>query len=204
MTADHGVCPLPEVSRKEGREAARVQSATAAKVEAFLAEKYGKGAGKWVEAVAGPWVYLNAKAVKAAGVKQADAEESLTAWLAKQDGVQAAYTRTALVAGVPEADATGRMVARSFRPERCGDVYVLLKPYYLPSAVLGTGTTHGSPHPYDTHVPLVVYGTGVIPGVRKERVAPLAVAAILSEAAGVKAPAGATVPVPDGLFAPRK
>src|SRR5688572_12421262 len=203
MTSDHGVCPLPEVSRKEGREAARVQPATAAKVEAFLAEKYGKGSGKWVEAVAGPWVYLNAKTVKAAGAKQSDVEETLAAWLTKQTGVQAAYTRTALVAGVP-SDAIGQMVARSFHPDRSGDVYVLLKPYHLATTALATGTGHGTPHPYHTHVPLVVYGSGVAPGGRKERVTPLAVAAILAEATRIKPPTGAA-PVPDGLFgAPRK
>lgn len=200
MSADHGICPLPEVSRTEGRDAARVQPATAAKVEAFLAGKYGKGAAKWVEAVSGPWVYLNARAVKAAGVEQAGVEEALARWLTEQDGVKGAYTRAALVAGPPATDPIGQMVARSFRPERCGDVYVLLKPYYLASAALGTGTTHGSPWEYDTHVPLVVYGTGVVPGVSKERVSPLAAAAILSEAAGVKPPTGATVPVPRGLF----
>jgi len=153
-----------------------------------------------VEALAGPWVYLNPKAVKAAGLKTTDVEESLAAWLVKQDGVEAAYTRTGLIAGIPAADATGQMVARSFRSERCGDVYVLLKPYHLPSAALGTGTTHGSPWEYDTHVPLVVYGTGVIPGVRKERVTPLAAAAILSKGVGVKPPDGAKAPVPEGLF----
>jgi hypothetical protein len=200
MTADHGVCPLPEVSLKSGRQAARVQPATNAAVEAFLTEKYGKGSAKWVEALAGPWVYLNPKAVKAAGLKTTDVEESLAAWLVKQDGVEAAYTRTGLIAGIPAADATGQMVARSFRSERCGDVYVLLKPYHLPSAALGTGTTHGSPWEYDTHVPLVVYGTGVIPGVRKERVTPLAAAAILSKGVGVKPPDGAKAPVPEGLF----
>jgi hypothetical protein len=204
MTADHGICPLPEVSRKQGREAARVQPATAAKVEAFLAEKYGKESGKWVAAVAGPWVYLNAKTVKAAGVKPTEVEEALAGWLAKQEGVQTAYTRTALTVGIPATDTTGQMVARSFRPERCGDVYVLLKPYYLPSAALGTGTTHGSPWEYDTHVPLVVYGTGVLPGVHKERVSPLAAATILSEAAGVKPPVGATTTTPRGLFDTRK
>ena len=26
-----------------------------------------------------------------------------------------------------------------------------------------TGTTHGSPHIYDTHVPLIFYGKGVVP-----------------------------------------
>jgi hypothetical protein len=204
MTADHGICPLPEVSRKEGRDAGRVQPATAAKVEALLTGKYGKAAGKWVESTAGPWVYLNAKAVKAAGLKQSEVEEALAAWLTKQEGVKAAYTRTALTAGIPTSDPRGQMVAKSFRPERCGDVYVLLKPYYLPSTALGTGTTHGSPYPYDTHVPLVVYGAGVAPEVRKERVSPLAAATILSDAAGVKPPTGATAPTPAGLFAERK
>jgi hypothetical protein len=150
-------------------------------------------------------VYLNAKTIKAAELKPSEVETALAEWLAKQAGVQAAYTRTALTAGVPDADATGRMVARSFHPDRCGDVYVLLKPYHINSTALGTGTTHGSPHPYDTHVPLVVYGGGVTGGVRAERVSPLATAAILSHAAGVRPPAGATAPLPDGLFGtPRK
>jgi hypothetical protein len=90
-------------------------------------------------------------------------------------------------------------VRRSFFPGRCGDVYVLLKPYHLPSAALGTGTTHGTPYEYDTHVPLVVFGQGVKPGVRSERVTPLAAAPILAKAAGVSMPT-AVVPVPEGLF----
>lgn len=200
MTADHGVCPLPEVSHNQGKNGARVQPATSSKVEEFLNSKYGKGSVKWVEAISGPWVYLREKAVQAAGVKRVDVEQELAGWLAKQDGVQAAYTRTTLSTENTSLDATGRMVAKSFRPERCGDVYVLLKPYYLPSAPLGTGTTHGSPWEYDTHVPLVVYGTGVQPGIRKEKVTPLAAAAIMAKAARVEPPSGATAPVPNGLF----
>ncbi|QEL19048.1 alkaline phosphatase family protein [Limnoglobus roseus] len=200
MSADHGVCPLPEMSRKQGRDAARVQPAASAKVEAFLVEKFGKQSSKWVEAISGPWVYLSDKTAKAAGVISADVHQALAEWLQKQDGVSATYTRKALTAGIPDTDATGQMVARSFYPERCGDVYVLLKPYYLSSATLGTGTTHGSPWEYDTHVPLVVYGTGVTPGVRAERVAPLAAAAVLSKAAGVTPPSGSKYGVPEGLF----
>jgi arylsulfatase A-like enzyme len=43
-----------------------------------------------------------------------------------------------------------------------------LKPYYIDR--LGTGTTHGSHHEYDRHVPLIWYGSGVTPGRRTERV----------------------------------
>ena len=92
----------------------------------------------------------------------------------------------------------------SFHPELSGDVKVLLKPYHLFATSLkkspAYATTHGSPHPYDTHVPLLVYGPGVRPGVRDERVTPLSVAAILCRALGVEPPEGAEGTVPDGLF----
>jgi hypothetical protein len=80
-----------------------------------------------------------------------------------------------------------------------------LRPYHLFSQPLDSKTaayrtTHGSPHPYDTHVPLLVMGPGIAPGQRTERVTPQAMASILARAMGVPAPKGAEAPVPDGLF----
>jgi hypothetical protein len=204
MTADHGVCPLPENSLGQGRTAERVQPATAAKVEKFLTGKFGTGKEKWVEAISGPWIYLRSKTIKEMGVPQSDVEKALAGWLIEQPGVESAYTRTMLTTPGAKLDPQGQMVTRCFYPDRCGDVYVLLRPYCLSSAATGTGTTHGTPWEYDTHVPLLVYGTGVEPGVRDVRVTPLAAAVILAKAAGIAPPAGATVPVPEGLFAPAK
>ncbi len=62
------------------------------------------------------------------------------------------------------------------------------------------GTTHGTPHPYDTLVPLIVYGPGVRAGVRDDAVTPLAAAPILARALGVKPPPDAEVGVPEKLF----
>ena len=64
-----------------------------------------------------------------------------------------------------------------------------LKPYYLFSTGINRGTTHGTPYPYDTHVPLMVYGTGIRPGTRNEAVTPQAAAAILAHGLGIAAPA---------------
>lgn len=201
LTADHGVCPLPEVSRAAGRTANRVPTLSGTRTEAFLVEKFGKGTGKWVQAISGPWIYLTEKTAAERGVKPVEVETAVAEWLAGQAGIGATYTRTKLTSGSP-ADDTDAMVRRSFHPARSGDVYVLLKPYHLASAANGTGTTHGTPHDYDTHVPLVVFGTGIKPGVRTGKVAPLAAAPILAAAAGFPRPAGATEPVPDGLFLP--
>src|SRR5262249_20202385 len=127
-------------------------------------------------------------------------EEALAAWLRQQPGIQTAYTRTQLIKGVAGDDRVGQMVRRSFHPERSGDVLVVLKPYHLISPPLGTGTNHGTPHDYDTHVPLLVLGPGVPARVRTDPVTPQACAAILAHALGIRPPPAAEAPLPGGLF----
>ena len=78
---------------------------------------------------------------------------------------------------------------RSYFPERCGDVGFVQTPYFLVDAFTYlTGTTHGTPHAYDTHVPLIFFGPGVKAGIRPEKVAPQTIAAVLAAAAGLKPP----------------
>ena len=91
---------------------------------------------------------------------------------------------------------------QSYYAERSGDVGIVVKPLYLFDTGL-TGTNHGSPHPYDTHVPLVVFGTGVQPGKHSEEVAPQAIAAIFAQALGIPTPKDAMYPVPAGVFRSR-
>ena len=64
-----------------------------------------------------------------------------------------------------------------------------------------TGTTHGSPYEYDTHVPLLVYGANVIAGRRHDAVTPQAIAAIFSHALGIAPPGMAEAPLPEKLLA---
>jgi predicted AlkP superfamily pyrophosphatase or phosphodiesterase len=210
LTADHGICPLPEFARQEGKGAGRVPpELLTSQAEAFLNTRFLRGGQKerWFEnpTKANSWIYLNRATMEERAFDQPVVERELAAWLVKQDGVQAAYTRTDLIKG-PLADPIGRMVQRSFHPDESGDVMVVLKPYHIFSPPVTSPktasyrTTHGSPHAYDTHVPLVIMGPGIVPGQRVERVTPQATASILSRAMGVPAPKGAEVGVPEGLF----
>jgi hypothetical protein len=64
------------------------------------------------------------------------------------------------------------------------------------------GTNHGTPHEYDTHVPVLVYGAGVPPlGKRDAPVSSLVVAPILARSLGIDPPAGAKEKVPEELSA---
>jgi hypothetical protein len=204
LTSDHGVCPLPEVARRQGRDAGRVSlDLLTDGAQAFLDARFlGEAAeAPWIEAREDLWVYLNRQVLRAHHLEPARVEEALARWLDRQPGIHKAYTRTQLTRGPLPGDPIGERVRRSFHPDRSGDVAVVLKPYHLLGSPLGTGTTHGTPHPYDTHVPLLVYGPGVRAGVRSEAVTPQAVAAILAAGLGIPPPGAAEAPVPDGLFA---
>lgn len=206
LSADHGVCPLPEVSRSQGKDALRI-SADALRKQAsdFLTATFKDQRESWFapmqpadEAIY-PWAYLNRPMLRERGLDASAVEQALADWLKKQPGIQTAYTRTQLEKGIDKDDRIGQMVARSYHPDRAGDVAVIVKPYTLVTPYL-TGTTHGTPHDYDTHVPLLVFGAGVRPGVKIEAVTPQAAVVILAAALGIKAPAGAEAPLPAGIL----
>src|SRR5262249_2061556 len=168
----------------------------------FPARGAGPGQGKWIEASVSNMLYLSRDRIKARGVEQADVERALAAWLRAQPFVMDAFTRSEIESQTPPSLPTLPEVKRSYHPDRSGDVTFVTKPHH----VVGKdwekgGTTHGSPHEYDVHVPLMVLGPGVKAGVRpKEPVSPESVAAILAKALDVPAPKKAAVQVPAGVF----
>jgi hypothetical protein len=205
LTADHGICPLPEVSAAQGKDARRVDHTKLLKrAEEYLGRVYGQpgdAKARWIEpTMAPPWLYLNQRLVAERKLLPAEVAASLAGWLSGQPEVSATYTRAQMERGVQPGDAVGESVRRSYHPDRSGDVAVVGRPYDLWSGPLLTGTNHGTPHSYDTHVPLLVYGPGVRPGRRADRVVPQAACAIFARALNVTPPTTAKYPVPDGLF----
>jgi hypothetical protein len=202
LTADHGVCPLPEVSRTHGIAAERLGTALlTAEADEFLTKTIGakKTPTRWVETTQGPWMLLNRQALRDSGWSPGAAADSLAQWLRRQPGVFKAYTRAQL-SRPASGDADLERMQRSFYPERCGDVVVLPKAYSLFVPPFSTGTTHGTPHAYDTHVPLLVYGPSIHGGARDEAVTPQAIAAVFAHFLGLASPPSAEAPVPDSLL----
>lgn len=202
MTADHGVCPLPEVSRAEGRTAGRVsQEQLVVDAEAFLCSRYSPagGSARWFEdSQHVPWIFLNRRLLKELKLDETEVERALVRWLETQPGVGRVYTRTQLTGQrQPEED---EHEWKSFNNGRCGDLKITLKPYWIWTMPFVGGTNHGSPHSYDTHVPLIFYGTGISAEVRSDLVTPQAVSAVFAQLLGITPPAGAEAPVPAGLL----
>lgn len=200
LSADHGICPLPEVAQSRGEGGGRIDPGKLkAEAQAFLSRTFTKEGDKlpWIEASVASMIYLNRSLIDSRKLPQAEVENALARWLAKQPGIQAAFTRSQL-SGAPSAtdDPLLGMVRKSYHAPRAGEVFLVTRPHWLLSS-RSSGTTHGAPHPYDTHVPLLVFGGGVRPAVRNERVSPLATAAILAHLLGIEPPAGAEHPLPE-------
>ncbi len=205
LTADHGVCPLPEVSAKRGKQAKRIPIAPLLKAaEKHLEEKFGAEQDEsitYIEQVENNWIWLNRSLLKARKLELAVVEAELARWLQKQPGIARTYTATQLRKGRPTNDRLAEMEWLSFQSTRCGEVLVRLEPFYLFStSSITTGTTHGTPYEYDTHVPLIVYGAGVRTAVRKDRVTPQAAAPILAHALGIRPPRTCETPLPAEVF----
>jgi predicted AlkP superfamily pyrophosphatase or phosphodiesterase len=204
LTADHGVCPLPELASSKGKYTAAARHPVAdlvQKLNLALQGVYGGADAQWLEAFddgTWPWVYLNHKTIEARKLKVDDVATVARDWLANnQPYIETALTRADIAAAEsPRANPFAAQVALAFHPDRCGDVIVIPKPGVLVTPYKG-GTSHGSPHAYDAHIPFMLVGAGVPAlGERKEKVSSLAVAPALARALGIAPPKHATTPAP--------
>src|SRR5262249_22517561 len=189
MTADHGICPNPEVSQAQGREAKRIPTlGMFSAAESYLRERFGESGdtkSRWFESANEAGVYLNRRMIEARKLDVDDVANILAGWLSEQEPIYWAYTRKQLMLPNFAGDSDVlRRVRKSFHPDRSGDIMIVSKPYYLVTS-FKTGTNHGTPHPYDTHVPLLVFGPGIVHSVRDDAVTPQAAASILAKALGI-------------------
>ena len=156
LTADHGFMPAPEYSKTQGRDAGRLTSAAVlSTVNQGLEQKFG--AGKWATRVSASSVLLD-RALMAQKQVDVDAmREEARRLLLTVPGIAVAYTWRELDSNSRGDAPFFKQMVNSFNKERSGDVPFSLKPYWMLSSS-PTGTTHGSPHSYDTNIPLLFYG----------------------------------------------
>jgi arylsulfatase A-like enzyme len=210
VTADHGVCPLPEApTAPPGTRRVTPEQVAAGLGEALdtVFGQVGRVPGRWIEKSFGatfPWLYLDRRYIEDRGIPVEDVERYAEQWLGNRPAVQAAFGRSRLQAESFPAGELGRSVQLAFHPDRCGDVCVVTKPYILCSVAFSTGTNHGTPHEYDTHVPVLAYGAGVPKlGQREEAVSSLIVAPLVCRLLGIEPPPTAAETLPEGFSPPR-
>jgi predicted AlkP superfamily pyrophosphatase or phosphodiesterase len=190
LTADHGFMPAPEVSRMRGLDAGRQSgSEMLGRVNTELEKRFGvPKLGRFFSASA---LVIDRALLAQKNLDLATVAEAARATLAAEPAVVAAYTRQELDsgsrAGAPFFDA----MRKSWHRERSGDVQYALKPNWMFQSS-SSNATHGSPHPYDTHVPILMYGPAWLKAARVDRRVETAdLAPTLARLLGVAVPASA-------------
>lgn len=186
LTSDHGFMPAPETSRARGIAAGRLSSSRLLQAaDAALEQRFH--AGKLTLGLSASAVLLDRRAIAAHGLAFDDVAETARAAVLAQPEVAAAYTRRELASGSRTGSALFGAMRATWHPAVSGDVQYALQPYWMFG---NAGATHGSPYPYDTHVPLLLWGPRwVAPGRYDGRVDMVDLAPTLARVLGVPAPA---------------
>lgn len=191
LTADHGVAPLPEVFQRlhPGASPRRFHPAVVdSVVDTALAARYGAApAPGWVIHHDQPQLYLNLAALRARRVAVEEAERVAQGAVMSVPGVHQALTASELAKGRAAGVRTGEVY--SFHPQRSGNIYYQMAPYILVDDE-PTGTDHGTPWAYDQQVPLLWFGSRIIPGIRQTSAVVADIAPTLSALLGLTAPGG--------------
>jgi len=186
LTADHGVAPVPEVNMDRKMPGGRLTEDTLmSAIQKALETKYGPG--KWVEGRSGTMPYFDRALIAKYKTTAADVEQTAAEAARALPHIYRVYTAEEIRTGRVSDDIVSKAITYGFEPRRDGDLIVIQDPYFLYGA---TGTTHGTPFDYDSHVPVIFMGAGIKPGHYYQKIAVNDIAPTLAAIAGVETPSG--------------
>ncbi len=195
LTADHSVSPLPEILEAQKMPGGRVQGEFFERARTALKDEYGRG--EWIAGTAGTSPYFDYALMARKRIDRAEAENVVAAAMREHPQVARIYTRQQILDGRSPVDVIDSRVLRSFHSRRSGDLEILIDPFWIRSS---SGTTHGSPYNYDTHIPLIFMGPGVRPGRYYKAVALNDAAPTISALLDIEMPSGSVGRILDEIL----
>lgn len=106
-------------------------------------------------------LFFDKKIMNSKGLELVKIKQSFKEYLMTQEHVKRVYSEEEILAAGSSDDYL-KYVAKGYDPKQNGDLVILDKAGYI--EYLGTGTSHGTPYSYDTHVPVIFYGWNIKKG----------------------------------------
>jgi predicted AlkP superfamily pyrophosphatase or phosphodiesterase len=195
LTADHGAVHVPAFLSDHKIPSGYVDNqAMANALSEMVVERYGQS--DLIEKWNYNELFLNHGLIKELGLDLRTVRENIADMVLKLEYVEQVFTAHELER-LGTADRIKELVRNGHNAKRSGDIIFTMQPAYI--SYSRTGSTHGSPHIYDTHVPLLFYGTGIPEGSSTpERTEIPDIAPTLAVLLGVGMPNGTTgTPIED-------
>ncbi|MFK7755624.1 MAG: alkaline phosphatase PafA [Flavobacteriales bacterium] len=160
LTADHGAVHNPNYLKKNGIPAGYFKGDQVTMV-VDTAVKKAFGVEGIIESYSNNQLFLSDSVITTHHLIKAEVEQVVSEAALTYEGVFSTLTRTQLL-NTHYTSGVNEILQEGFNQKLSGDVLVVPRPAWMSYPT--TGTSHGSPFNYDTHVPLLFYGYGITPG----------------------------------------
>ena len=189
FTADHGVLPTPEELRRRGFEAARLHEDEMRQEIINIVQEQAavrsEGEADSLLACLLNGVYFSNPAAAADSTRRLIPLQPLADNLQSLSFVNKVFIASQLSHLNDDADGFIARFRHAYFAARSPDLFFHRKPFYLIGGHAQQGTNHGSEYDYDTHVPLIFWGTPFNTGKYEQKMATTDLAPTLAAAWGI-------------------
>ncbi|MEO5569836.1 MAG: alkaline phosphatase family protein [Bacteroidia bacterium] len=189
LTADHGAVSNPQLLHDSGQPGGIILfDELKTKLKNLAGDVPGKDS--LLLDIGGDQIYFNHDLIKTKNLNKDSLSAVVTDFLIGQDGIAMAVTKSDLKNNEYKYGIRA-MVKNGFNASRSSDIQWIVKPNWL-IWYYKTGTSHGTPYEYDTHVPLIFYGWKIKSEKSDVDVKITDIAPTVSKLLGIDLPSGAT------------
>ena len=160
LSADHGVSPVPGfLTENKFPGGVFNEGGWMTTMNTALKERYGND--RLIVSMYNYQVHLNHRVIDSAKLDRAAIKDYIIGFLEVQKGISRVYDIDRIME-IPINAKVRERFANGYFPKRNGDIQLIAEPNWIEGG--NTGTTHGSWHPYDAHIPLLFYGWNIKAG----------------------------------------
>ncbi len=188
LTADHGAVNVPAYL-KSVKIPAGYFNGKDFKSYLDTLEVEGHKLSNWIKNISNQQIFLDHDKIANLNLDITLVQNRIVNHIINYPGVDKAYTATTM-ATTQFNNGIEVLLQNGFNQKRSGDVLFVLDPAVIQYS--HTGSTHGSPLNYDTHVPLLFYGNGILNGSTNDYTTIPDIAPTISALLGITFPNGAT------------
>ncbi|WP_442265524.1 alkaline phosphatase PafA [Tenacibaculum sp. ZS6-P6] len=188
LTADHAAVQVPSYLKSVKIPANYLSSVKFLKYVNEITKKYFK-AEDFVENISNFQIFLNKENIEKKNLTVKKVAEVISENVINYNGIYKSITATTLQ-NTQFNNGILRSLQNGYNQKYSGDVLLIPNP----STIIYSkkGSTHGSGYSYDTHVPIIFYGNGILKGKSKEYHEIIDIAPTISNLLKIESPNGST------------
>ncbi len=160
LSADHAVAQVPQLMKDQNYPGDYFKGYKMMdSLKNYLEGPFGKNI---IDGYGNHQIYLNEDRIRNKKLDRSAIVATIKRFVRDQPGVVDIIDRSEVVT-MNSANPIYKKIQLGYYPPLSGDLFIVIQPGWFESSSK-TGTSHGSPYSYDTHVPALWYGWHIAPG----------------------------------------